>query len=72
MQADPSEIAQHFSELAEETQDIRKGITEICWFMRGSISIDQAWQLTYEDKKIIQDFIKDNTERFKGSMVPVV
>ncbi len=40
--------------------------------MRGSVSIDQAWMLTFEDKKVIQEFIKDNVEKFKGSMVPIV
>jgi|TARA_B100000989_G_C19386870_1_gene404025 hypothetical protein len=58
--------------MASETLELKKGITEICWFMRGSINYEQAWQLSFEDKKIIQEFIKDNTERFKGSMVPVV
>ena len=40
--------------------------------MRGSVSYDQAWALTYEDKKIIHEFLKDNMERYKGSMNPVV
>ena len=39
--------------------------------MRGSVSWDQAWELSYEDKKIIQEFLKDNMERYKGSMNPV-
>jgi hypothetical protein len=40
--------------------------------MRGSISITEAYNLTYEDQQIIQKFLKDNIERFKGSMTPVV
>jgi hypothetical protein len=40
--------------------------------MRGSVSWNQAWALSYEDKKIIQEFLKDNMERYKGSMSPVV
>ena len=58
--------------MAEEANGIRKSITEICWYMRGSVSYDQAWALTYEDKKIIHEFLKDNMERYKGSMNPVV
>lgn len=40
--------------------------------MRGSISYTEAWGLSYEDKKIIQEFLKDNVERYKDSMTPVV
>jgi hypothetical protein len=40
--------------------------------MRGSVSYETAWQLSYEDKKLIHEFLKENMERFKGSMSPVV
>jgi hypothetical protein len=40
--------------------------------MRGSISWGQAWELSFEDKKIISEFLKDNMDRFKNSMTPVV
>lgn len=65
-------MATYFEELAQEAKDIRKVITEICWYMRGSISYTEAWGLSYEDKKIIQEFLKDNVERYKDSMTPVV
>ena len=65
-------MAKYFEELAQEAKDIRKVITEISWYMRGSISYTEAWGLSYEDKKIIQEFLKDNVERYKDSMTPVV
>ena len=40
--------------------------------MRGSINWGQAWELSFEDKKIISEFLKDNMDRFKNSMTPVV
>jgi hypothetical protein len=40
--------------------------------MRGSITMAEAYDLTWEDNKDIQDFLKENIERFKGSMTPVV
>jgi|GEM_PF-4080776 len=40
--------------------------------MRGSISIGEAYDLSWEDNKDIQEFLKENMERFKGSMTPVV
>jgi|TARA_B100001057_G_C22764420_1_gene917110 hypothetical protein len=58
--------------LLGEQKQIRKGIIEICWYMRGSISMQEAYDLTWEDNKDIQEFLKDNMDRFKGSMTPVV
>jgi hypothetical protein len=58
--------------LATEQREIRKGIIEVCWYMRGSIGLAEAYDLSWEDNKDIQDFLKENIERFKGSMTPVV
>ena len=70
--AGPSEVAEYFEEMASDARDIKKQVIEICWYMRGSVTHDQAWQLTYEDKKLISEFIKENQEKYKGSMNPVV
>ena len=40
--------------------------------MRGSISLAEAYDLTWEDNKDIQELLKENIDRFKGSMTPVV
>jgi len=58
--------------LANETKAIQRSIAEICWYMRGSITYEEAWNLTYEEKKVIEEFLKENIEKFKGSMTPVV
>ncbi len=38
--------------------------------MRGSITIDDAFALTYEDREIISEIIKDNLETTKKSGLP--
>jgi hypothetical protein len=38
--------------------------------MRGGVSIDEAYNLTIEDKEIISDIIKDNLETTKKSGLP--
>ena len=55
-----------------QCKQLKHTIGKICWYMRGSISWEQAWELSFEDKKIISEFLKDNMERFKGSMTPIV
>ena len=38
--------------------------------MRGGITLDEAYTLSYEDKLLINDIIKDNLETTKKSGLP--
>lgn len=38
--------------------------------MRGSISVDEAYLLSYEDRDMISHLIKDNLETTKKSGMP--
>jgi hypothetical protein len=38
--------------------------------MRGSITIDEAFALSYEDREIISNIIKENLETTKKSGLP--
>ena len=61
------EILSYFRQLAQESGAIEKQVFEICWYMRGGITLDQAWQLSYNQRSIVMDIIKDNVERTKES-----
>lgn len=38
--------------------------------MRGGVTLDEAYTLTYEDKLLISDIIKENLETTKKSGMP--
>lgn len=42
----------------------------ICWWMRGSISISEAYYLSLEDRQIINDLVKENLDTAKKSGQP--
>lgn len=42
----------------------------ICWWMRGSISISEAYYLDQTDRTIISDLVKENLETSKKSGQP--
>ena len=42
----------------------------MCWFMRGSLSVEEAFQLDYESREIIQKLVEDNLETTKKSGLP--
>lgn len=43
---------------------------KICWYMRGGITLEEAYNLSYEDKEIIGNLIKENLETTKKSGMP--
>jgi len=58
--------------MAKERTAIQKQITEICWYMRGSISWGEAWELSDIDRNDIIKYVGENAERFKKSGQVVV
>lgn len=40
--------------------------------MRGGIDIDQAWNLSFEEREIIMELIENNIERTKESGIALL
>jgi len=49
---------------------IKDELLRICWYMRGGINYNDAMMLTVEERKIINNIIKDNLEISKKSGMP--
>jgi hypothetical protein len=64
------EINNIVEELDGESKALKKELFKMAWFMRGSLSIDEAFMLDYQDRTIIGDVIKDNLETTKESKMP--
>jgi len=56
--------------MQNEQKNIKADLMKICWYMRGGITLDEAFALTYEDKEIISTIIKENLETTKKSGLP--
>lgn len=54
----------------QEAQRMKKELFKICWFMRGGITLDQAFQLDPENREIIYKIIEENLETTKESGLP--
>ncbi len=54
----------------KDTKALKRELYKICWYMRGSISIDQAYNLTFEDRELVGKIIEDNLETTKKSGLP--
>ena len=53
-----------------ETNDIRQEALKMAWYMRGGLSYDHAMQLSVQERKLINEIIKDNLETTKKSGLP--
>lgn len=51
--------------MAADRRDMEKELIDICFFMRGSITLDQVYELTIEQKKQISRRLSDNQKLSK-------
>ena len=65
-----SEIVKLFESLESESKELKKILFQISWYMRGSINIEQAFQLDFENREIISSIINENLETTKETGLP--
>jgi hypothetical protein len=64
---DKSEVVKYLESLHSDARAIEKQIFEICWYMRGGITLTEAWQLSYDQRATISEIIASNIERTRES-----
>jgi hypothetical protein len=64
------EIVELLDQFDKEAKALKQDLLTTCWFMRGSISYDDAMMLSFDDRAIINKIIKDNLETTKESGLP--
>lgn len=58
------EILQYSDQLDKEAREIKKDVLKLCWYMRG-LSYDEGMNLSWEDREIISELVKENLETTK-------
>jgi hypothetical protein len=54
----------------EEANSIRKQSLKMSWYMRGGASYEDVMQMSYHERQLIGELIKDNLETTKNSKLP--
>ena len=70
--ASREEAIEMFNEMAQQADAIEQDIFKLCWYMRGSISLEQAYNLANSDREKIKRVIEDNIELSKQVGTPVL
>lgn len=56
--------------LAKEANNIRSESMRLAWYMRGGATYSEVLQMSYQERKIINDLAKDNIETTKKTKLP--
>jgi len=61
------DMISYFDQLDKESKALKQEVLKICWYMRGSISYEEGMMLGYDDRRQINNIIKENLEITKKS-----
>jgi len=64
------EIQALVKQYEKESKAMRTELYKLAWYMRGALSIEQAFMLDVQDREIISEIIKENLETTKESGLP--
>lgn len=64
------EVVEELERFDKQSKALKKNILKMCWYMRGSISIEEMYQLSFDDRNTINKVIEDNLDITKESGFP--
>ena len=64
------EIVNLLNDYEKDSKAFKKDIFKMCWFMRGGISLTEAWNLAPTDREIIAKIIEENLELTGETKLP--
>jgi hypothetical protein len=65
-----AEIVKKLEGMDQEAKTIKKRIFEMCWYMRGGITLNEMMQLGVSDMPIMTDVVEGNLETTKKTGMP--
>jgi len=65
-----AEIVKKLEGMDQEAKTIKKRIFEMCWYMRGGITLNEMMQLGVSDMPIMTDVVEGNLETTKKTGLP--
>lgn len=63
------EILRESEKLDKEAKTIKKDVLKMCWYMRG-MSYTEAMNLSFDEREIVNEIIKENLETTKKTKLP--
>ena len=54
------EIAEYVESLEKESKALIKQLYTLAWHMRGGMTLDEAFQISFSDREIVMELIRAN------------
>ena len=67
---DLEEILKYTDALDKESKEMKADLFKICWYMRGGVTVDDVFSMSYDERQSIGDIIKENLETSKKTGMP--
>jgi len=64
------EIIDYIESMDRDSKALKKHIYKLCWYMRGGISLDEMFELSFQDREIIEKIIQENIEVTNETKMP--
>jgi hypothetical protein len=63
-------INQLVNEMDRDSKAIKSELFKMCWYMRGGMTISEAYMTDTQDREIIAKLIEDNLATTKETQLP--
>lgn len=64
------QIKELLERFERDSKALRKEVLDLCWHMRGGLSYDDGMMLSYEDRTIIHNIIKEHMDTTQKTNLP--
>jgi hypothetical protein len=58
------------NEFEKDSKALKTTLLKMCWYMRGGMSLEEAWTLGPQDRELVSELIKDNLKTTEETKLP--
>ena len=55
-----------------EIKALKLSLTRMCWYMRGGMTLNEAYQIPPQDREIVFKLVEENMENVKKTKLPLL
>ena len=64
------EVKQEIAKLEAEKKAFRFDLVRMCWYMRGGLTLSEAYMSTFEEREMVAILVKENLDTAKKTGQP--
>ena len=64
------EVRAEINKMEDEKKSFRFELLKMCWYMRGGVTLGEAYMSTFEEREMISNLVKENLDTAKKTGQP--